>query len=89
MEYLFTFLAGLIVGWFLTWFWYSIRARWNRSQNLRQASSKTLKENVDRAKKARQDRAQARRTALRAVVEAIVLVGAIVAAAWFIVSLLS
>ena len=55
MEWLLVFGLGLFFGWLFTWFWFSTTTRWKKSKDLRAGSAKTLKEQSEKADKARQD----------------------------------
>jgi hypothetical protein len=67
MEWFLVFGLGLFFGWLLTWFWISTTTRWKKSKDLRTGSAKTLKEQSEKAKKARQDASVARREAVGAI----------------------
>ncbi len=78
MEWLLVFGLGLFFGWLLTWFWFTTTARWKKSKDLRTGSAKTLKEQSEKAKKARQDASMARRVAVRTVFRVMFFVIAVV-----------
>lgn len=79
---------GILVGWLFTWYFFSIRNRYRSSRGMRQASEKMLKENADRAKKAKEQSKQAYGGFLRLVTELVVFVAVVVALAWVVWTIL-
>ena len=84
MDYGLTFVAGILTGWLMTWFWFATRGRWRQSKELRAAAAKTRKENAERAAKAKQQQRTAYGEAVRTVVEVIIVIAVIGAATWFL-----
>ena len=77
MESLLYFGVGLFFGWLFTWFWFSTTAGWKKSKDLRAGSAKTLKEQREKAAKARLDAKQARRVAMRTIFQILFFVIAV------------
>jgi Flp pilus assembly protein TadB len=89
LNNLLIFALGLLVGWFFTWYYFNIRHRWRSSRGMHQQSEKVLKENADRAKKAREQSKQAYGGFVRLFTELVLFVVAVVVMAWMVWTVLT
>ncbi len=89
MEWFFVFALGTLTGSIVTWLLISINNYWKRSKQLSASSAKIRKENIERAKKAKVDAAQARRAVVGSVFRSILLVVSVGFVGWAIWILLT
>ncbi len=77
MDQLFVLLIGIAIGWLAATIWATIWNHWKSSQNQRQAYEKAIKEVAEKGKKAKDDRRKSFSNAVRAVIEMLLFLSAI------------